>query len=505
MRGIAYVGAAYLKRGDSSKGMSGTGASHASVEPASDPRYELNMVTLYFQDGRTELAYARDNMTRALPLVRISLFFACLLYAAFGILDYRVLPHSYTEIWLIRFGIVCPIIFLVIGSTFLSRFFHRFSQALLSACMMATGFGVVAMTWVSPPPVNAMYYAGLIMVVIYGSTLVRLKFAWATIISIALFGAYQTVAVELNPIPPTTLVANNFFLVMATMVGIFASYIQELYIRRNWIGTQLLLREKDRSETLLAESQAANHAKSEFLAIVSHELRTPLNAIIGFSEFLKLEMFGPLGSGRYRSYAEDIYTSGQHLLQIINDILDLSRAEANKLELSEDEFELEAVIDTCMRMFRNKASEDGVRLVWESDVGVTLKADQRLTTQALINLLSNAIKFTGKGGQVLVSVCEDENGSCCLAVSDTGIGIAEADIPRIMEPFVQVESSISRQHEGLGLGLPLVKRIAELHGGRVDVESTVGKGTRVEIILTAERVLTWRSPLRAIAATGTNA
>lgn len=469
-------------------------ATHPIGAGSNDSRYELDMVTLYFRNRETERLYVDDNMAKALPLVRISLFFACLLYAVFGLLDYRVMQGSYQNIWLIRFGVVCPVILAVLASTFFPKFYFRYSQALLSACMAASGFGVVVMTWIAPPPANAIYYAGLIMVVIYGSTLVRLKFLWATLVSISLVAAYEGVAIELNPIPHTTLIANDFFLVMASLVGIFASYIQELYIRRNWIGTQLLTLEKERSEALLAESQAANHAKSEFLAIVSHELRTPLNAIIGFSEFLKLEMFGPLGSGRYRAYAEDIYTSGQHLLEIINDILDLSRAEANKLELSEEEFDLESLIDTCMRMFTNKATGEGVRLTWDNTTGAALRADQRLITQALINLISNAIKFTGKGGEVEVSVTACEDGACSIAVRDTGIGIDEADIPKIIQPFVQVESALNRQHDGLGLGLPLVKRIMELHGGMLDIRSAIGKGTAVTITLPTSRILGWRAP-----------
>jgi two-component system cell cycle sensor histidine kinase PleC len=466
-------------------------------ENGSGARYDLNMLTLTFRDRGVEKHYARDTLSRSLPLVRISLFFAAVLYGFFGILDFLVIPEAHIQTWLIRFAFVCPILLAVTALTFKPGIFFSKAQPLLTLCMAASGFGIIAMTLVVPAPVNAQYYAGLIMVVIYGSTLVRLRFHNATIVSLALVVSYQPVAMHLNPVAAETLIANNFFLLMATLVGIFASYIQELYIRRNWISTELLTQEKERSENLLAESQAANHAKSEFLAIVSHELRTPLNAIIGFSEFLKMEMFGPLGSDRYRAYADDIYTSGQHLLQIINDILDLSRAEAKKLELSDEEFELDQVIDTCMRMFRTKAAEDGVRLSWRPGPSAILRADQRLITQVVINLLSNAIKFTGRGGEVVIW-CEatDEEG-CAIAVQDTGIGIASGDIPKIMEPFVQVESAISRHHEGLGLGLPLVKRIVERHGGEIAIDSTIGKGTKVTVRLPAARLSAWTRPAAA--------
>jgi signal transduction histidine kinase len=289
------------------------------------------------------------------------------------------------------------------------------------------------------------------------------------------------------------LLSNNFFLIMASAVGIFASYIQELYIRRAYIYTQLLTEEKERSEFLLDEARAASHAKSEFLAIVSHELRTPLNAIIGFSEFLKMEMFGPLGSARYKSYAEDIHASGEHLLGVIGDILDLSKAEANKLDVNEEEVFLGAAVGGCLRMFRSKAAGEGVRLSTHLGPWPVLRADERLVKQLMINLISNAIKFTPAGGEVSISTTWEDDGGCVLTVRDTGIGIAEEDIPKVLEPFAQVESATARSHEGLGLGLPLVKKIIDLHGGSLEIKSRLGTGTTVTIRFPEERVLSWES------------
>jgi signal transduction histidine kinase len=349
------------------------------------------------------------------------------------------------------------------------------------------------MTAITTWPANVFYYAGLIMVVIYGSTLVRLKFKNSVAVSVTSVTAYQIVAIYINPIPPSTLLSNNFFLFMASAVGIFATYIQELYIRRAYVYTQLLTEEKERSEYLLREAQAASHAKSEFLAVVSHELRTPLNAIIGFSEFLKMEMFGPIGSARYKSYAEDIHSSGKHLLEVISDILDLSKAEANKLDVIEEEVHLRTAVGSCMRMLQSRATEGGVRLSTQVPSWALLRADERLVKQAIINLVNNAIKFTPSGGEVSVSVkCEDD-GACAVSVHDTGIGIAEDDIPKVLEPFGQVESSHVRSHEGLGLGLPLVKKIIELHSGSLRIESQLGSGTTVTVRFPPERVLRWEA------------
>jgi two-component system cell cycle sensor histidine kinase PleC len=462
-------------------------ATRAHDHDRDEARHELNMFTLTFKDKKVEHRYVRDNMSKELPLMRLSLFFAAVLYGAFGILDYYMMPGDYGPAWLIRYGIVCPILLTAFASTYGSIYYFRFSQILLSLCMAICGFGIIAMIAISPPPTNDTYYAGLIMVVFFGAVLVRLRFINASMVSLSLIVSYEIVAIYINPIPLKALVANNAFLVMASLTGHFGSYVQEFFIRRNWASTQMLMRGRE----LLAESQAANHAKREFLAIVSHELRTPLNAIIGFSEFLKMEMFGPLGSERYKSYAKDIYDSGNHLLEIINDILDLSRAEANKLQLTEEDIPLQSILDSNLRMFRKTAASEGVRLKLISGPMPVLHVDERLMMQVVTNLLSNAIKFTEKGGEIIVSVNATDAGSCKITVSDTGIGIAEQDIPKIIEPFVQVESADTRHHDGLGLGLPLVKRITELHNGQLEITSDLGLGTVVTVLLPAERVVHW--------------
>ena len=453
-------------------------------------RFALSWLTLRFRDRKVERAYAYNDIHKALPLIRLSLCLGAMLYAAFGVLDYLSLDGALHQVWAIRFGIVVPVVLSTAAAT-LWKEFWRYAQLILGIGMSTAGLGIITMTAVIPPPTNAAYYAGLLVVVIYGSTLARMKFHISAMISICLVAAYNIVALKLNPIPLPALLSNNFFLISATGVGIFGSYIQDLYVRFNYVSTRLLIEEKGRSEQLLAESEAANHAKSEFLAVVSHELRTPLNAIIGFSEFLKMEMFGPLGSNRYKSYSEDIYRSGQHLLHIINDILDLSRAEANKLEVIEEKFNLGEMIDGCLRMFRNKAAEEGIRLSYKISEELNVQADQRLMNQVLINLLSNAVKFTASGGAITVTAFSDENDCCSIRVTDTGIGIAEENILRVLEPFIQVESATARSHEGLGLGLPLVKRIMSLHGGEVRIESTLGEGTTVTVTLPGWRRAEW--------------
>ena len=237
------------------------------------------------------------------------------------------------------------------------------------------------------------------------------------------------------------------------------------------------------------EAELASRAKSDFLANVSHELRTPLNAIIGFSEIIKDQLFGPMGNQRYREYAIDIHDSGTHLLSLINDILDLSKIEAGKFELHEEPIDFEAATKSSFRIMRDRAEEAGVTL--ELDVPPELprlRADPRAVKQILLNLLSNAVKFTDAGGRVVVSAQLAGNGGLRIQVEDTGIGIAEEDIAKAMAPFGQVDSSLSRKYEGTGLGLPLTRRLVDLHDASLTLTSRAERGTCVTINFPRDRV-----------------
>ncbi len=240
----------------------------------------------------------------------------------------------------------------------------------------------------------------------------------------------------------------------------------------------------------LREARLANRAKSEFLANMSHELRTPLNAIIGFSEAARQQLFGPIGHEKYKDYFNDIHDSGNHLLDLINDILDLSVIEAGRLELNEEEIEVKELIDSCLYQIRYQAGAAGVKLHGEDDPGLPkLRADRLRVKQILLNLLANAIKFTPKDGDITVHAEMAENGSLCISVTDSGIGIADAEIPKIMAPFAQVQSSKTRDHEGTGLGLSLSQSLMELHGGTLTLESRVGVGTTTTICFPAKRLV----------------
>jgi PAS domain S-box-containing protein len=237
-------------------------------------------------------------------------------------------------------------------------------------------------------------------------------------------------------------------------------------------------------------AEAANRTKSGILANMSHELRTPLNAIIGFSDIIRKESFGPIGEKRYLSYAVDINDSGTHLLALINDILDVSKAEAGRIELSEGVIDIPSLFDTSLRLVRPRADEAGVTLIAAPTEHLPrLRGDTLRLKQVLINLLSNAIKFTPSGGRVTLSSGLSGGAEVYLRVEDTGIGMAPQDIPKALSPFGQLDSSLARKHHGTGLGLPLSKALVELHGGRLELQSTAGAGTSVSVYLPAARVL----------------
>jgi len=239
----------------------------------------------------------------------------------------------------------------------------------------------------------------------------------------------------------------------------------------------------------LVAAEVANMAKTHFLANVSHELRTPLNAIIGFAELLQSKEKYGFSEDKVEEYVGLVLQSGRHLLALVNDILDASKVEAGELDLNEHRFSLFDVIRGCVSMLSQLAEDHEVELTLQlSDQPVILFGDERRIRQVLINILSNGIKFTPPGGSVAMALQVLANGDTEIAVTDSGVGMHEQDIPKALAPFQQVDGDLNRRYEGTGLGLPLAKAFTELHGGALELKSRVGEGTVVRITLPANRV-----------------
>jgi two-component system cell cycle sensor histidine kinase PleC len=303
-----------------------------------------------------------------------------------------------------------------------------------------------------------------------------------------------------------------FYFALASMaIGIHVFF---LYLARGLQSTALAMVEyRAEKDGLIAEleqataisdearrrAEAANKAKSRFLATMSHELRTPLNAIMGFSEVMEKEILGPVGNPTYKDYAHNIYASGNHLLHIINEILDLSRIEAGRYVLNEEAITLAEIAEDCQRLIKIRADAKGLQIIEEFEADLPqVWVDPRAMRQICLNLLSNALKFTPKGGRVTLSIARTPEGGQFLSVRDTGPGIPKDEIPKVLQAFGQGSLAHESAEGGTGLGLPIVQNLIQLHGGAFDLRSELRKGTVVTVSLPRQRVLYALEPLQPL-------
>jgi len=333
----------------------------------------------------------------------------------------------------------------------------------------------------------------------FASTLPRVFLAGTVPMTIAVAGRLFTLG-------------DPFYFALASMaIGIHVFFV---YLARGLHSTALAMVEyRAEKDSLISEleeasaisdearrrAEAANKAKSRFLATMSHELRTPLNAIMGFSEVMEKELLGPIGSDIYREYAHNIYKSGDHLLGIINEILDLSRIEAGRYELHEETIRLTDIAEDCERLVKIRADAKQLHIVEDFAPDLPLVwADPRAMRQICLNLISNALKFTPKGGRITLTVGHTLDGGQFVAVTDTGPGIPKEEIPRVLQAFGQGSLAHEAAEGGTGLGLPIVQNLIHLHGGTFDLQSELRKGTEVTVTLPRQRVLHAVSPLQPL-------
>jgi signal transduction histidine kinase len=281
--------------------------------------------------------------------------------------------------------------------------------------------------------------------------------------------------------------------IVSVLCVALALWALSLEIETRWRAAAELKRLKEAAE-------AAGAAKADFIALLSHELRSPLSAVIGYAELIVLKAGDPVHQLRAAEYASHIRRSGDYLLSLVNDLLDFAKVDARRIALREERLALSEVIAHCAEMQAPQAERAGIALSWHVAEGAeAVYADPTRLRQILTNLLSNAVKYTPFGGKVRITAELDEHGALVIAVADTGIGIAEEDLPKVMEAFEQVDNERNRAHRGTGLGLPLTKRLIELHGGRLELESAAGAGTTARVHLPRERVLAAASPRQAAA------
>lgn len=364
------------------------------------------------------------------------------------------------------------------------------------------GFALVGLGTTDPSS-HVFIFASLIVVLA-----IRMTFA-STVLPILYVG---TIPMTIAVVARLLLLGHPFYWAMASMaMGVHVYFI---FLAKGLNSTALAMLEfRAEKDALIAElehekaisdeargrAEAANVAKSRFLATMSHELRTPLNAILGFSEVMKAEILGSMANPTYKEYAGNIHDSGRHLLHLINEILDLSRIEAGRYELHEESIRLRDIADDCYRLLKLRAESKGLTINLDVDDRLPpMWIDERAMRQVCLNLLSNALKFTPMGGQVTLTVHALPDGGQLLSVRDTGPGIPKEEIPKVLQPFGQGSLAHQSAEGGTGLGLPIVSNLVQLHGGRFELRSELRKGTEAIVTLPAQRVMQALPPLQPL-------
>jgi len=380
--------------------------------------------------------------------------------------------------------IVVPIL-MTVKLDAVARMFSR-DQVIGSLLLLGTVAAALALNfYLRSYPLAFLIFPAVMLVTFQrgfeGGT-IGLLMAAAYLMTPALMG-HGHFAVHVETVREQIVIVQLFIAVIGLSVVLVGAALAERRKLEHGLASAIVRAESAREEAFVARDSAerANRLKSMFLANMSHELRTPLNAIIGFSELMQSELYGPLGDGRYREYSGLIQGAGHHLLSLISDILDMSKIEAGKFELHRQRFDVREIVRDCMDLMHERADRDGIALLNDvPSVPLTIDADRRAMKQILLNLLSNAVKFTRSGGKVIVHA-RPEHGKLVLSVEDTGVGISPDQVGRLGNPFVQVRNNVGASQEGTGLGLALVRALAEIHDGSLKIESVVERGTTVSV------------------------
>ena len=441
-----------------------------------DDALRMNRFSLRFADPGLEAAFTSDQIRKLLRPVRVAALVGIAVVVCMSVLIDQIVPQARALTFAPSFAMLV-LLALLYAFTYTQAFLKGYGTGVvIIACALSAVFAWIA---AFAPAVDVILPGTLIFMVIHtlnGYNLLRLRFPVAVAggwLGAAVFLGYLGYA---HVLTGGGLLRSSVALILANVFGMLAAYQLDLFARREFVATIENVRLFREIQEKSAQLEVASRHKSEFLANMSHELRTPLNAILGFSEVLVEKMFGEVNE-KQLDYLKDIHSSGQHLLSLINDILDLSKIEAGKMELQVSEFDLPEALQTAISLVKERAQRHGIELKLEvvPSLGM-IHADERKFKQIMLNLLSNAVKFTPEAGSITVAA--KTNGKMVeVSVADSGAGIAPEDHGAVFEEFRQVGGDAARKAEGTGLGLPLAKRFVELHGGQIGLESAPGKGS----------------------------
>lgn len=453
------------------------------------PSMVFNKITLSFSN-EDEPHFLKTYFLDSIFQLRIAFIVVIVLYGSFGYLDARVIPEYLSIFFVIRYLIVMPILFFTFLFSF-TKFFQKVWQPLLLMCVIIGGFGICVMTIFAPE--NFGYYAGLMLVFISGYFFMKLRFFFATIAGWSILILYNTGAIYLTKTAPEILINNNFFFISANVIGMFAAYNIEYYLRRNFFLSQRLDNEKlrveesnknlekiveERTKELIKAKEKAEESdrlKSAFLANMSHEIRTPMNGILGFAELLKTP---GLTGEEQQEYVKIIEKSGTRMLNIINDIVDISKIEAGLMKVDIKETNINEQIENIATFFNPEFEKTGLQFIVNNNTKeeeLIINTDCEKIYAVFTNLIKNAIKFTNEGEIQLNYEIKDEYLE--FSVKDTGIGIPKDRHIAIFERFIQADITDKMARQGAGLGLSISKSYIEMLGGKIWVESEEEKGS----------------------------
>jgi signal transduction histidine kinase len=473
---------------------------------ATSPKLSLRPLTGEFVDPATERAFRETTRRDGALLNRIALTIATVSVVSHIATDYALYGLASTFFYLLALRLsVAALLVLVYPITAPSRPIAQidagiFGLQLVMITVFSLGMFVVPPAFLAERVSVQSVTALMLLIAQYLFIANRLHYVTAAGLTCSILYIGVTIAIGRLSLSAIALEAGVH--AIANLLGVITVWRTGLMRRRQFAlaatDSELNRRLEQQARQLAAQARElarardealqANRAKSEFLAYMSHELRSPMNAIIGFSEIMKREVMGRISPPKYREYADDIHGSATHLLSLINDILDLSKAEAGKLQLNEAEVDLPAAVEAVRRLVAVRAEASHIVLRTQMAANLPpLAGDERMVKQMVLNLLSNAIKFTPARGSVTLKAGKDAAGAIFLAVADTGPGIAAAELPRILEAYGRTDAAERGAAEGTGLGLTLVKAMIELHGGVLEIDSKPGAGSTFTLRFPAER------------------